>query len=44
MWLANRVTVMMRPDDFGLWNRALSDDDMAQIYALGLNGQSFYTP
>jgi hypothetical protein len=31
-------------DDFGLWNRTLSDDEMAQIYTLGLNGQSFYTP
>ncbi len=31
-------------DDFGLWSRALSDDEMAQIYALGLLGQSFYTP
>jgi Concanavalin A-like lectin/glucanases superfamily len=29
-------------DDFGLWTRALSDDEMAQIYALGQNGQSFY--
>src|SRR5207245_2169246 len=31
-------------DDFGLWKRVLSDDEMAQIYALGQNGQSFYTP
>jgi hypothetical protein len=31
-------------DDFGLWNRALSKDEMAQIYELGVNGQSFYTP
>jgi hypothetical protein len=31
-------------DDFGLWSRVLSDDEMAQIYALGLNGQSWYTP
>ena len=31
-------------DDFGLWNRALSDDEMAQIYTLGMNGQSFYSP
>jgi hypothetical protein len=31
-------------DDFGLWNRVLSDDEMAQIYALGQNGQSFYSP
>jgi hypothetical protein len=31
-------------DDFGLWSRVLSDDEMAQIYAMGQNGQSFYTP
>jgi hypothetical protein len=31
-------------DDFGLWNRVLSDAEMAQIYTLGMNGQSFYTP
>lgn len=31
-------------DDFGLWTRELSDDEMAQIYALGQNGQSFYVP
>src|SRR5262249_39804016 len=31
-------------DDFALWTRALSDDDMAQIYALGAGGQSFYVP
>ena len=31
-------------DDFGLWNRVLSDDEMAQIYALGQNGKSFYSP
>jgi hypothetical protein len=31
-------------DDFGLWSRVLSDDEMAKIYALGQNGQSFYTP
>jgi hypothetical protein len=29
-------------DDFGLWNRPLSDAEMAQIYALGQNGMSFY--
>jgi hypothetical protein len=29
-------------DDFGLWTRALSGDEMAQIYTLGQNGQSFY--
>jgi hypothetical protein len=29
-------------DDFGLWTRVLSDNEMAQIYALGQNGQSFY--
>jgi hypothetical protein len=29
-------------DDFGLWNRALSDAEMAQIYTLGQNGMSFY--
>jgi hypothetical protein len=31
-------------DDFGLWNRVLSDDEMAQIYSLGMCGQSFYSP
>jgi Concanavalin A-like lectin/glucanases superfamily len=31
-------------DDFGLWTRALSDDEMAQIYALGMSGKSFYQP
>jgi len=31
-------------DDFGLWSRVLSDDEMAQIYALGQNGKSFYNP
>jgi len=31
-------------DDFGLWTRVLSDDEMAQIYTLGMNGQSFYHP
>lgn len=29
-------------DDFGLWNRPLSDAEMALIYTLGQNGQSFY--
>jgi hypothetical protein len=31
-------------DDFGLWSRVLSDDEMAQIYMLGMNGKSFYSP
>lgn len=31
-------------DDFGLWTRVLSDAEMAQIYALGQNSQSFYKP
>jgi hypothetical protein len=31
-------------DDFALWTRALSDDEMAQIYTLGMNGKSFYGP
>jgi hypothetical protein len=29
-------------DDFGLWNRALTADDMAYIFSLGLDGVSFY--
>jgi hypothetical protein len=31
-------------DDFAIWSRELSDDEMAQIYTLGQNGTSFYGP
>ncbi len=39
MWLANRVMVMMRPDDFGLWNDPLWYKD-AIVYELHV--RSFY--